>query len=104
MSLLKQSTTTAFDTSAIHKGDLIRAQYHTWTEPRNGIVTHADDNTILVLYLPGIRNVSNYYPITAEEVKAGKWTVLWSSDLETINKHDPAPEVLDGDGEVDDEL
>lgn len=85
MALMKESSIQAFDTTAIHKGDLVRAQYHTWPEPRNGLLASVNENRLTVLFLPGLGNVSNYFPITAEEVSAGLWTVLWSSDLETIN-------------------
>ena len=37
MPLIKESSIKAFDTAAIHKGDLVHAQYHTWPEPRNGV-------------------------------------------------------------------
>lgn len=88
MELLKKSTITAFDTEAIKKGDLIRAKYKTWPEPRNGIVTAVSEQRITVLYLPGLHNVSNYFPITAEEAAAGLWSLLWSSDLVDINQQD----------------
>lgn len=87
MSLIKDSTIKSFDLDTIHKGDLIRAQYHTWTEPRNGIVAAVSEKELTVLYLPGLGNVSNYFPIAAAEVEAGLWTVKWSKDLETINTH-----------------
>lgn len=87
MPLIKDSATKAFDLDAIHKGDLIRAQYHTWPEPRNGVIAAVSGKELAVLYLPGLGNVSNYFPITASEVEAGLWTVKWSSDLETINTH-----------------
>lgn len=86
MSLLKESSTETFDPAAIHKGDLVRAQYHTWPEPRNGIVTKVEDARVIVLFLPGLGNVSNYFPIAASEVAAGLWTVAWSTDLETVSR------------------
>lgn len=86
MPLIKESSVRAFDTAAIHKGDLIRAQYHTWPEPRNGLVAGVSEQEITVLYLPGLGNVSNYFPIKAEEAAAGRWSILWSADLETVNR------------------
>lgn len=91
MSLIVDSSVKAFDTKAIHRGDLIRAQYHTWTEPRNGVVAQVSAERVVVLYLPGLGNVSNYYPIAAEEVAAGLWTVSWSSDLVTIQEEGSDP-------------
>lgn len=85
MPLIKDSSIKAFDLDAIHKGDLIRAQYQTWPEPRNGVVAAASEKELAVLYLPGLGNVSNYFPITASEVEAGLWAVKWSNDLERID-------------------
>lgn len=87
MPLIKDSSIKAFDTDAIHKGDLIRAQYRTWPEPRNGIIAAVSAEALSVLYLPGLGNVSNYYPIAVSEVAAGLWTIKWTTDLETINRH-----------------
>lgn len=92
MSLLKESAIKAFDTTAVHVGDLVRAQYHTWPEPRNGVIASVNEQELAVLYLPGLRNVSNYFPIAAAEVADGKWTVIWSSDLKTIQEEGAAEE------------
>ena len=48
-----------------------------------------------MLFLPGLGNVSNYFPIAAAEVAEGLWKVRWSSDLETIDAEgepEPPPE------------
>ena len=39
MGLMKETTSAAIDTTAIHPGDLIRAKYADWNEAKNGIVT-----------------------------------------------------------------
>lgn len=85
MSLIIDSTEKVFDTASIHKGDLIRAKYSTWDEPRNGIVTAVSEDKLTVLFLPGLGNVTNYFVILASEVAAAKWAVRWSTDLLTIN-------------------
>lgn len=85
MPLIIDSTGKVFDEASIHKGDLIRAKYNTWPEARNGIVTAVSEEKLTVLFLPGLGNVTNYFTIQASEVGAGKWAVLWSSDLVTIN-------------------
>lgn len=85
MPLITDSTEKVFDISSVHKGDLIRAQYSGWDEPRNGIITAVSEDKLTVLFLPGIGNVTNYYTILATEVQASKWTVKWSTDLQTIN-------------------
>ena len=51
-----------------------------------GIVTKVEDARVIVLFLPGLGNVSNYFPIAASEVAAGLWTVAWSTDLETVSR------------------
>lgn len=85
MPLIKEGSIKVFDTEAVHKGDLVRAQYHTWPEPRNGLLASVSEERLTVLFLPGLSNVSNYFPIAAAEVAAGLWKVRWSSDLETID-------------------
>ena len=85
MPLITDSTEKVFNISSVHKGDLIRAQYSGWDEPRNGIITAVSEEKLTVLFLPGIGNVTNYFVILAAEVEAGKWTVKWTTDLETIN-------------------
>jgi hypothetical protein len=42
------------------------------------------DKKLTVLFLPGLGNVTNYFTILASEVAAGKWTVKWTTDMETI--------------------
>lgn len=81
MSILKQNTATAFDNTAIHKGDLIRAKYQTWDKAQNGIVARVADEEIRVLYIPEAKNVTNYFIIKADEVSDGKWDISWSHDL-----------------------
>lgn len=85
MPLIKEGSIRAFDLEAVHKGDLVRAQYHTWPEPRNGLLAAASEERLIVLFLPGLGNVSNYFPIAAAEVAAGLWKVRWSSDLKTVD-------------------
>ena len=95
MSLIKEGSIRAFDTEAIHKGDLVRAQYHTWPEPRNGLLASITEERLTLLFLPGLGNVYNNFPIAAAEVAAGLWKVRWSSDLETIDAEggpEPPPE------------
>lgn len=83
MPLIKDTVNKVFDEASVHKGDLIRAKYET-DEPRNGIVTAVSDKKLTVLFLPGLGNVTNYFTILASEVAAGKWTIKWTTDMETI--------------------
>ncbi len=86
MPLIIDSTEKVFDANSVHKGDLIRAQYQTWPEARNGLITAVSENKLTVLFLPGLGNVTNYFTILANEVYEGKWTVRWTSDLVVINE------------------
>lgn len=85
MPLIIDGAGKVFDTTSVHKGDLIRAKYAGWDKPRNGIITTVGDKTLTVLFLPGIGNVTSYYKMLATEVQAGKWSIRWTADLKTIN-------------------
>lgn len=89
MPLLEQETRLRFCVKSIHKGSLIRAQYHTWPAPQNGIVAAVGPEKLLVLYLPGCNNVSNYFPILVSEVLEGAWKIGWSDDLQAISWEPP---------------
>ena len=85
MPLIIDNTEKVFDTTNVHKGDLIRAKYQNWDDAQNGLVTAVSESELTVLFLPGLGNATNYYTIQAVEVEQGQWAVLWSSDLVTIN-------------------
>lgn len=76
-----------FNTDAIKKGDFIRAKYAGWDEERNGLVVDVKSEKIRVMWQPGIRNVTNFFVITAAEVEAEAWTISWSEDLETVHEY-----------------
>ena len=88
MALLTTSSVTAIDTTAIAKGDLIRAKYTAWDSAINGVVASVTDKLIRVLYIGTGGNVTNYFVITADELEDGLWEVSWSADLTTINEED----------------
>lgn len=97
MPILTTSSITAIDTSAIRKGDLIRAKYHTWDNAVNGIVAGVTPTAITVLYIGTGGNVSNYFIILAEELEDELWDVAWGTDMDTVYHYPiPQPEV---DGE-----
>ena len=50
MGLMKETTSAAIDTTAIHPGDLIRAKYADWNEAKNGIVTAVTGGNPLPLF------------------------------------------------------
>lgn len=93
MKLIITSEVPTINTAAINKGDLIRAKYSAWTEERNGQVAAVTRDEIRVIWQPGIRNVTNYFSILADEIADGLWAVKWSPDLETIHTYEPT----DGD-------
>ena len=99
MELIITTETSTINTDAIGRGCFIRAKYKSWTEARNGLVATATRDEIRVIWEPSIRNVTNYFTITAEEIAAGLWTVAWSADMETIHTHDPDAGSGDGDGD-----
>ena len=98
MELIGKSDAPVINAEAIAKGDLIRAKYSAWSEERNGQVAAVTQDEIRVIWQPYIRNVTNFFTITAEEIKDGLWTVKWTPDMETIYMY-PAPEEPgEGDG------
>lgn len=99
MELIIISGAPAFNTEAIAKGDLIRAKYSGWNEARNGQVAQVTPEEIRVIWQPGIRNVTNFFSIYAQEVSDGLWIVKWTRDMETFQTYEPpAQSGSDGDG------
>lgn len=92
MELIIASGAPAINTEAIKKGNLIRAKYSAWNEARNGQVASVTPEEIRVIWQPGIRNVTNFFSIYADEVAAGLWSVKWSPDMETVNTFEPPAE------------
>lgn len=86
MALIVDKTAPAFDLSIVKKRDLVRAQYKTWDEPRNGIVAYAGEDMLQVLYLPNIHSAACFFVIRAQEVKDGKWSVLLTRDMKNIEE------------------
>lgn len=86
MALISSAAAPVFDKTAIKQRDFIRAQYHTWPEPRNGLVVSVTGSTIQAIFLPGVHTATCYYEVKAQEIADGKWSVLYSSDLTTISK------------------
>lgn len=90
MALIKSTTETVFDLTAIAKSNLIWAKHTSWDEGRTGIVISASEDRLVVEYMPGTGNVINHYVIDASEVLAGQWTIRWSEALVTINQYPEA--------------
>ena len=79
MSLIIDKDKTFFDTEVIKPRDFIRAQYYTWSEPRNGLILYRDESIIQALFFPAIHQAACYFRVTADEVKEGKWKLNYIS-------------------------
>lgn len=86
MELIRQSGVAVFDPQAIRRGDLLRARYNGWNEARNGLVFRMEPERLTVQFMPAVGNVSAFYVIQAGEVERGEWEILWSRDLETVER------------------
>ncbi len=86
MALIDTETAFVFDENEIQPRSFVRAKYHTWDEARNGLVIHVSKDRIMAVFFPMIHQAMRFYVIKADEVGAGKWEILYSSDLETIGK------------------
>jgi len=82
--LLTESAETSFNLDEIKQRGLVRAQYHSWNEPRNGIVVAADKKILQILFLPLIRTSAQYFKIKASEVFEGKWKIIYTNDFENF--------------------
>lgn len=103
MALIASTTAPTFDATAIKPRDLIRARYHTWPEPRNGLVVSVTDTTIQAIFIPGVHTATCYYEIKAQEVADGKWSVLYSADLATIGEEKMADTYAETESEAKDD-
>ena len=104
MALIIQSSRPVFDTTQIEKGYLLYAKHRSWPEGHGGIVTGVNEDRLVVQYHPGIGNVTNHFFIPAQEVSDGEWEIRWSKDLTEVESNTASSNVVDLDGEVDDEL
>lgn len=86
MALIETRDSPGFNLDEIHERDLVRAKYHTWPEPRNGLVAAVSVDTLTVIFMPAIHRATCYFQAKAQEVADGKWEISYTSDLETIGK------------------
>ena len=73
MSLIITKDKAFFNREEIKPRDFIRAQYHTWDKPRNGLILHCDESLIQALFFPVIHQAACYFRVSAQEVQDGKW-------------------------------
>ena len=82
--LLIESEETSFNLDEIKQRGLVRAQYHSWNEPRNGIVVAVSEKILQILFLPLIRTSAQYFKIKASEIVEGKWSIIYTNDFENF--------------------
>ena len=112
MSTVKNRDDAYFD-EEIKVRDLIRAQYHTWPEPRNGLVISLTEDTLTAIFLPAIHQSVCYFTVKADEVKDGKWKIrlisfddAWEMTVRSddfADEYDPAPTEDGSDSSAADE-
>ena len=86
MALIETRDSPQFNPEEIHERDLMRAKYHTWPEPRNGLVETVGKDVLTVIFMPAIHRATCYFSVKAQEVADGKWEISYTSDMETIGK------------------
>ena len=87
MALIMEKPTAAFDMSQIKRGDLLWGKHCTWTEGKEGFITTATEQQLIVQYYPGIGNVTNHFVIPVSEVIDGQWEIRWSTDMIEIKEY-----------------
>ena len=86
MALIETKDSPQFNPEEIHERDLMRAKYHTWPEPRNGLVATVRKDALTVIFMPGVHRATCYFSVKAQEVADGKWEISYTSDMETIGR------------------
>lgn len=89
MALVTKEEIPCFDLTQVQIRDVIRAQYHTWDEPRNGLIVSVEKDRLQVIFLPLVHLSLRYYTVKAQEVADGKWHILYSHDLQKIMEVKP---------------
>jgi hypothetical protein len=87
MALITSKTEELIDLTAISRGALIQAKEATWTTAKNGIVTAATAEKLIVISLADAGSMMNYFEILASEAAAGNWVIKWTNDMVTINSY-----------------
>ena len=73
---------TKFNPEIVKRGSFIRAKTLGWENPRNGLITFADEKIIRAIFNTGIHVAMSYFLIKADEVAKGYWELTISGDLE----------------------
>ncbi|MCM1233389.1 MAG: DUF5026 domain-containing protein [Ruminococcus flavefaciens] len=88
MALIKSETQTVYDLSQIQRGDCIRIRRAGDTTARNGFVTEAAADRLVVLYCNVQNNATSYLEVLAADVAVGAWEIYWTTDFQDV-KHEP---------------
>ncbi len=95
MALIKSETQTVYDLSQIQRGDCIRIRRAGDTTARNGFVTEAAADRLVVLYCNVQNNATSYLEVLAADVAVGAWEIYWTTDFQDV-KHEP-PDIEGGE-------
>ena len=95
MALIKSETQTEYDLSQIQRGDCIRIRRAGDTTARNGFVTEAAADRLVVLYCNVQNNATSYLEVLAADVAVGAWEIYWTTDFQDV-KHEP-PDIEGGE-------
>lgn len=64
----------------VRPGGFIRAQYATWSKPRNGLVLTVEEYYLQAAYLPPEGGALEYFIIKSSEVMRGEWKIRYSNN------------------------
>ena len=95
MALIKSETQTVYDLSQIQRGDCIRIRRAGDTTARNGFVTEAAADRLVVLYCNVQNNATSYLEVLAADAAVGAWEIYWTTDFQDV-KHEP-PDIEGGE-------
>lgn len=87
MALIKSETQNVFDLTEIQRGDCIRIQRAGDTTARNGFVTEATADKVVVLYCNVQNNANSYLELPAADVAAGLWRISWTHYFTEISHY-----------------
>ena len=92
MALMQSATHSEFDLTQIKRGDCIRVKRAGDTTAKNGFVTEVLSNKLRLLYCNTQNNATSYLDITAADAAIGVWEIYWTSDFQTVNYENNAPQ------------
>lgn len=82
--LIEKKNVAVFNQEELQVGGFLRAKYHSWDEPRNGLVAYVSRDVLKIFFLTAIGTSGAYYRIEAREVLEGKWQIIYSADLQEV--------------------